>query len=175
LVNVAVYGLLFVLSVFFQRGQHLSPLATGLDFAPLTIGVFVGNLSAGGLSNAIGAGKVIASGAMLGAAGTAALLPAHGGTPYIALAAQLVALGLGVGLVVPAITSALLGSVDPSRSGVASGTLNTLRQTGSVLGVALFGSLVAGPGRLVPGLHLALGIAAVLVLAIILLARSVDA
>jgi DHA2 family methylenomycin A resistance protein-like MFS transporter len=45
---------------------------------------------------------------------------------------------------VTAITSALLGSVDPSRSGVASGTLTAFRQTGSVLGVALFGSLLAG-------------------------------
>jgi DHA2 family methylenomycin A resistance protein-like MFS transporter len=36
--------------------------------------------------------------------------------------------------------------VDPSRSGVASGTLTAFRQTGSVLGVALFGSLLAGMG-----------------------------
>jgi hypothetical protein len=36
--------------------------------------------------------------------------------------------------------------VDPSRSGVASGTLTAFRQTGSVLGVALFGSLLAGLG-----------------------------
>ena len=47
----------------------------------------------------------------------------------------------------------------PSRSGIASGTLNTARQTGSVIGVALFGSLIAG-GRPGGGLHVALVIAA---------------
>jgi len=54
--------------------------------------------------------------------------------------------GFGIGLIVTASTSALLGSVDASRSGVASGTLTAFRQTGSVLGVALFGSLLAGMG-----------------------------
>jgi MFS transporter, DHA2 family, methylenomycin A resistance protein len=67
-------------------------------------------------------------------------------------------------------TSAMLGSADPSRSGVASGTLNSARQTGSVIGVALFGSLIAG--RLVPGLHVALAIAWALWAAAALLALA---
>src|SRR3954465_15463289 len=66
------------------------------------------------------------------------------------------ALGGGVGLVVPLMTSELLGSVDRARSGAASGTLNTMRHTGSVIGVALYGSLVAG-SSVVSGLHAALG------------------
>jgi DHA2 family methylenomycin A resistance protein-like MFS transporter len=45
-------------------------------------------------------------------------------------------------------TRSLLGSVDRSRSGIASGTLTTMRQTGSLVGVTLCGSLVAGPGQL---------------------------
>ncbi|MGC1766424.1 MAG: MFS transporter, partial [Pseudolabrys sp.] len=56
----------------------------------------------------------------------------------------LVAMGGGLGLLVPPMTSALLGSVEKARSGVAAGVLNSTRQTGSVLGVALFGSLLAG-------------------------------
>jgi DHA2 family methylenomycin A resistance protein-like MFS transporter len=60
-------------------------------------------------------------------------------------------------------TSELLGSVDRSRSGVASGTLNTMRQTGSVIGVALFGSVVArSGGGVAPGLHAVLGISVAL-------------
>jgi hypothetical protein len=42
------------------------------------------------------------------------------------------------------LTSTLLGSVEKPRSGVAAGVLNSTRQTGSVLGVALFGSLAGG-------------------------------
>jgi len=51
-------------------------------------------------------------------------------------------MGGGLGLLVPPLASTLLGSVEKARSGVAAGVLNSTRQTGSVLGVALFGSLI---------------------------------
>ncbi|MDE2061611.1 MAG: hypothetical protein KGJ00_04315 [Bradyrhizobium sp.] len=44
-------------------------------------------------------------------------------------------IGGGLGLLVPALTAALLGSVEKSRSGIAAGVLNAIRQTGSVLGL----------------------------------------
>jgi MFS transporter, DHA2 family, methylenomycin A resistance protein len=68
-----------------------------------------------------------------------------------------------VGLIVPLMTSELLGSVDQSKSGIASGTLNTMRQTGSVVGVALFGSLIATAG-IAGGLHASLAISIALLL-----------
>jgi DHA2 family methylenomycin A resistance protein-like MFS transporter len=52
----------------------------------------------------------------------------------------------------------LLGSVEKARSGVASGALNSARQTGSVIGVSLFGSLIGGSLGLVSGTHWALSI-----------------
>jgi MFS transporter, DHA2 family, methylenomycin A resistance protein len=107
------------------------------------------------------------------AAGYASLLGIQAGTAYPALVGSLLACGLGIGVLVPAVTSALLGSAEPSRSGVASGTLNSARQTGSMIGVALFGSLIAG--RLVPGLHVALVIAVTLCVAAALCARAVRA
>ena len=50
---------------------------------------------------------------------------------------QTVMIGAGIGLTVPPMTSALLATVDRKQSGVASGVLNTMRQGGSVIGVAL--------------------------------------
>jgi MFS transporter, DHA2 family, methylenomycin A resistance protein len=70
--------------------------------------------------------------------------------------AQQLLLGTGLGVLVPPMTSSLLASVERSRSGVVSGTLTTLRQTGSVVGVALFGTLIAGHHRFYTGLHTAL-------------------
>ena len=61
-------------------------------------------------------------------------------------------------------TSALLATIDRGQSGVASGVLNTTRQLGSVIGVALFGSLIAGRDQFVPGVHLALYLSAVVLL-----------
>ena len=60
-------------------------------------------------------------------------------------------IGGGLGLLVPPLTATLLGSVETSRSGIAAGVLNATRQTGSVLGVALFGSLVGQPDAFMRG------------------------
>jgi MFS transporter, DHA2 family, methylenomycin A resistance protein len=50
----------------------------------------------------------------------------------------------------------LLGSVEKSRSGVAAGVLNSTRQTGSVIGVALFGSLLEHKDAFMTGVHVSL-------------------
>jgi hypothetical protein len=70
------------------------------------------------------------------------------------------------------LAATLLGSVDRARSGVASGTLSTARQSGSVIGVALFGSLIAG--GLVAGLRLALLVSIVLALIVVALTSGID-
>src|SRR5258708_22737031 len=74
-------------------------------------------------------------------------------------------MGAGVGLLVPPLTSTLLGSVEKSRSGIAAGVLNSTRQTGSVLGVALFGSLAGQANAFMAGMHESLMISAFLLLA----------
>ena len=165
LINVAFYGLIFVFSLFFQRTQHFSALEAGLAFAPMTAAIMGANAVAGRLEQRFGARAVIAGGALLMAAGAVALEGVGSASPFPALVAQLVALGFGLGLIVPVMIASLLGSVDRARSGIASGTLNTARQTGSVIGVALFGSLIAA-GGLVTGLHVALGVATVLCLVV---------
>jgi hypothetical protein len=65
---------------------------------------------------------------------------------------------------VPPLTSTLLGSVEKSRSGIAAGVLNSTRQTGSVLGVALFGALAGEGSAFTAGTHAALVISACLLL-----------
>jgi DHA2 family methylenomycin A resistance protein-like MFS transporter len=169
LVNIAYYGLIFVFSLYFQRAQGYSAIATGLAFVPPSVAIIVANLLSGRLASRFGPRAVITAGMLLMAAALAALLGIGAGTAYVALVAQLTALGFGLGLAVPVFTAELLGSVERERSGVASGALNSARQTGSVIGVALFGSLIAG--NLVGGLHLALAISLGLTLACAALAR----
>jgi MFS transporter, DHA2 family, methylenomycin A resistance protein len=53
-------------------------------------------------------------------------------------------------------TGLVLSAVERSRSGVASGALPAFRHAGSLLGIALFGSLAAS--SFYPGLHTALWI-----------------
>jgi MFS family permease len=88
------------------------------------------------LAALIGTRPVILTGLAAMAAGCAGLLFAGSGTPFAQLVGQQVLLGGGIGLPVPPMTSTLMGSIERSRSGVASGTLNAMRQVGSVVGVA---------------------------------------
>jgi len=164
LANIAVYGLIFVLSLYFQQVKGLSPLATGLAFVPMFGVVLPVNLIAPRAAERFGARAVIATGAVIAAAGCAALMPIGPATPYWAIGLQLAAIGGGLGLLVPPLTSTLLGSVEKSRAGVAAGVLNSTRQTGSVLGVALFGSLLGQEGGLVIGARASLPIATILLL-----------
>jgi len=99
-------------------------------------------------------------------AGCAALLWAGPGTSYPAMLAQQVLLGGGLGLLVPPMTGLVLSAVERSRSGVASGALTAFRQAGSLLGIALFGSVAASD--FYPGLRTALWISiAVLALSVV--------
>jgi MFS transporter, DHA2 family, methylenomycin A resistance protein len=154
LINLAFYGLIFIFSLLFQREQGFSPLKAGLAFLPMTASIMAANLCSGRLTQRFGVRAVILLGLGLMAAGCLGLLGITHGTSYWGIALQLLILGAGLGSIVPPLTSALLGSVDRSRSGVAAGTLFAMRQSGSVIGVALFGSLLAG--RFIAGLHIAL-------------------
>jgi DHA2 family methylenomycin A resistance protein-like MFS transporter len=162
LANIAVYGLIFVLSLYFQQVNGLSPLMTGLAFLPMFGVVLPVNLIAPRVAERFGARRVIAAGAAIAAAGCGALMLIGPHTPYWAIGPQLLAIGGGLGLLVPPLTSTLLGSVEKSRAGIAAGVLNATRQTGSVLGVALFGSLLGG--AFVMGARASLAISALLLL-----------
>jgi DHA2 family methylenomycin A resistance protein-like MFS transporter len=165
LVNVCFYGLIFLFSLLFQSQHRMSALETGLAFLPMTAAIIAANLLSGRLSGRIGGARTVLIGVIAMLTGCVGLLWTSHATGYGAMLAQQLLLGAGLGLLVPPMTATLLGSVERSRSGVASGTLTTMRQTGSMFGVALFGTLIAAHDRFFAGLHAALlvSIAALLI------------
>ncbi|MCJ9707102.1 MFS transporter, partial [Bradyrhizobium sp. SHOUNA76] len=176
LVNIAIYGLIFVLSLYFQRINGLSAWWTGLAFVPMMAAVLPVNLLAPRLAERIGPCPTIVVGACVSALGCLGLLWIAADTSYWMICAQMIAISSGLGLLVPPLTSTLLGSVEKARSGIAAGVLNATRQTGSVLGVALFGSLVAAERAFMAGLHLSLLVsAAVLLLAAVVIGLGAPA
>jgi DHA2 family methylenomycin A resistance protein-like MFS transporter len=164
LVNIAIYGLIFVLSLYFQRINGLSAWWTGLAFVPMMGAVLPVNLLAPHLAERIGPCPTIVVGACVSALGCLGLLWIEADTSYWTICAQMIAISGGLGLLVPPLTSTLLGSVEKARSGIAAGVLNATRQTGSVLGVALFGSLVASEGAFMAGLRASLVVSATVLL-----------
>jgi MFS transporter, DHA2 family, methylenomycin A resistance protein len=162
MINVPFYGLIFVFSLYFQKINGWSPLVTGLAFVPMMGVVLPINLIAPRLAERFGGSRVVAAGALISAASCLTLLGLERGVGYGSLCAPLIGMGAGLALCVPPLTSALLGSVEKSRSGLAAGVLNSARQTGSVLGVALFGSLIEGTNDFIFGTRAALLISALL-------------
>ncbi|WP_228560833.1 DHA2 family efflux MFS transporter permease subunit [Catenulispora pinisilvae] len=165
-VNAAFYGVIFLLSLYFQQVAHKSPTVTGLLFAPITAVVSVVNVTvAARMVARIGARLSMTIG-LTGTAGAMLLLLAvRPDQPAWALVLLLVPVSFAGAFVVPALTIMVMGSVPAERAGTAAGIVNTSRQVGGALSVAVAGALVAG-GDFAHGMHVTLiGIAVVLAVA----------
>ncbi|MGW4520202.1 MFS transporter [Amycolatopsis sp. NPDC004378] len=136
IVNFGLSGVLFVLSLYFQESRGYSPSSTGLAFLPLTIPTAFNPIFTGRLVARIGPRVPAVSGFLLMASGV--FLQAFSAPSVLALAL----LGFGVSLAIPALLTAVVGSVPPELAGTAGGALNASRQTGAVLGVAVLGALL---------------------------------
>jgi DHA2 family methylenomycin A resistance protein-like MFS transporter len=163
--TVGFYGLVFLLSLYLQQLRGLSPLQTGLAFVPMTGLTGVVTLLTPRIAARFGPRIPMALGQALIAAGLLGVCAAMVGAPIWLLAALSVLIGLGSSLAVPTLTALLVSSVPAQRAGIASGVLNTCRQLGGALAVAVFGALVAQRETFVQGMQVSLVTAALLLLA----------
>jgi DHA2 family methylenomycin A resistance protein-like MFS transporter len=159
-INLTLYGMIFVLGLYLQQVLQYSPIEAGIAFLPLPVVLGMANVAAGPIGDRFGLRMPMAMGLLIGAVGYCLLARLGPASRYTTLLPGLMMIPLGVGLSVPLMTAALLASVPKERSGVASGVLNTVRQAGGGIGVALFGALMAGHG--VGGIRLALLLSAAL-------------
>lgn len=174
-VNMAYYGTVFVLSLFMQRVRGETALQAGLAFLPLTGGFLVSNVASGWVVARYGPRRPMMIGAGVGALGYALLHFTQADTPLAAMLLPFLLIPAGMGLAVPAMTTAVLASVEHKRAGTASALLNTARQAGGAVGVAAFGALASGAdaASVVSGMRISAAIAAALLVAGLLLAGLV--
>ncbi|HVW21343.1 MAG TPA: MFS transporter [Opitutaceae bacterium] len=174
LVNLTYYGIIFVIALYLQQVLRYSAIDAGLAFLPLTATFIVANLVSAWMAARYGSRRPMILGGLIGAAGFLLLRTLGPASPFAAMLAPFMLLPLGMGMAVPAMTAAVLASVDKSWSATASAVLNTARQAGGAVGVAVFGALAAG-GRIVPGMGMAAAISAGLLLLGALSALTVEA
>ena len=161
LINLGFYGELFVMSLYLQQVHHLTALLAGVVLLPQMAMAVVGSITSGRVMARTGPRRPMLLGLCLGGVGLlilAVVVGAH--AAYMLLLVPFVAAGLGMSFTMPAATAVVMEAAPPERGGLASGAINSARQVGGVIGVALLGSLVAGPGAFIPGLRVGLGIAA---------------
>lgn len=154
LFNFGIYGELFILPLYFHQMKNFTVMQIGFALLPLMSLVAVACFYSGKL-----VGKTTAKLPMLIGLSTAALgflyfCFIHETTPYIFLILPLMAIGFGTSFSMPAATIAAIHSVPANSAGMASGALNTSRQIGSLMGVAIFGSILASTPSFLLGMHI---------------------
>jgi DHA2 family methylenomycin A resistance protein-like MFS transporter len=161
--TIGFYGLVFLLSLYLQEIRGLSPLMTGLTFVPMTGLTGCVTLLAPRAAARFGPRVPVSLGLLSNASGLLALTIAialH--APILVIAVLTIPVGFGSALAIPTITAVLLNAVPTERAGTASGLLNTCRQLGGALAVAVFGALIAQHDTFEWGMQISLSIAAVL-------------
>ncbi|WP_081952181.1 MFS transporter [Kitasatospora phosalacinea] len=141
LANFGLSGLLFVLSLFFQEGRDYSPAVTGLVFLALTLPTAFNPVYTGRLVGRTGPRGPATLGFLLMGTGALVQAPFTGGSA-LALAATLtglLAFGFGVSFTLPALVAGTAGAVPAEFAGTGAGVLNSARQVGASLGVAVLG------------------------------------
>jgi DHA2 family methylenomycin A resistance protein-like MFS transporter len=137
------YGALFVMSLYFQQLRGWSPAAAGVALLPFTVGPVLAPLVFyRPLARRFGHARMLVSGFVGCAAGSATLgfISAH--TAYPVVGIGLLLAGGASTVVFSALTSLLMSTVSADQAGLASGVQNTARQTGALMGVAVFGSVL---------------------------------
>jgi MFS family permease len=142
----ALFGFIFFNGLYFQQVLGYSPAQAGLRLLPNTLTVMVAAPLAGRLAGRFGYRLPVVLGTVI--AGSAMLLLARIGTetPYANLWWKLTLFGVGLGLVNSPVVAAAQAALPPERSGTASGMVNSARQTGGLLGIALLGAIVTAVG-----------------------------
>ena len=140
--NFSMYGILFIESVYLQSARGMDAFATGLTITPFTLFPTIASRLLGKRNGIPYLRPRISLGLALAAIGCGILTVAALSTAFWPVPVGLGLLGISMGIIMPAMTAGVLLSSAPENSGLASGVLNSTRQVGGTIGVALLGTIM---------------------------------
>jgi EmrB/QacA subfamily drug resistance transporter len=143
LVYGALMGVMFFLPQFLQLVQGDSPLQSGLAMLPAAGGLFLASLFSPRWAERFGTRRIVVSGLLLVVAGLALAAYLTADSAYVHVGTSLGLMGLGLGMVLPQATNAVLASVPRERAGMGSAVNDGVGELGGSLGVAILGSLLS--------------------------------
>jgi MFS transporter, DHA2 family, methylenomycin A resistance protein len=161
--NFVMYGTLFVESVYLQNSLALGAFTAGLVITPFTLVPTITSRLLGRRNGVPYLRPRISIGFAIAAVGSAVLMLSTRFPSLWLIATALGLLGVAMGSIMPAMTAGVLVSSDPQNSGLASGLLNSARQVGGTLGVALLGTIMQS-FPMTTGFACAIGVTVVLLL-----------
>ncbi len=171
LVSLGMFGVFFFVSLYIQNILGYSPTKAGAAFLPMTMLIILVAPIAGRASDRIGSRWLMGAGMSI--LGVSLLLYQRVGlhSDFWTLLPAMLLGGVGMALTMSPMTAAAMGAVPVDKAGVGSGVLNSFRQVGGAMGIALMGAIVAsyvhagsrtllGREQFVNGLHAALLVSA---------------
>ncbi len=156
MVGAVMFSVFFFLSQFLQDVQGYSPLRTGFAFLPMPLALIVGTQMSSRLIGRVSARTLLMIGPLIASVGLILLSQLHASSSYalhVGIPGSIITFGVGMSFV-PLTISANSG-VERRDAGLASGLINTARQIGGSLGLAVLLTIAAA------GTHASAGSAAV--------------
>ena len=141
LAYAALAAMFFFVTLYYQNVKGWSAVKTGMSWIPLNLFFLVVSPLAGRIVSHLGMAWTVGGGFALAGGATIGLGRLDVASSYAAAWPWYLLTGLGYGLLVPAVSSAGMGAIPAERAGVGSGILNSSRQIGAAVGLAVLGSI----------------------------------
>ena len=135
-------GVIFLLVLFLQIVLGFSAIKAGLTLLPLPVAIMIVAPFAGRLTDKIGGRWLLFAGTFITAVGIYLMSDLSGVTDWTNLVLPLAVCGVGMGLVMAPVTTVVMASTPLEQSGAGAGILATVRQIGSVMGIAVLGAVL---------------------------------
>jgi EmrB/QacA subfamily drug resistance transporter len=175
LVGLAMFGIFFYNSLFLQRVLGYGAIKTGATFLPMTVLIIFVAPAAGKLADRIGPRWLMGAGMVLLSVALLLFATLTAASSWWNIVPGLVVGGVGMAITMAPTTAAAMGAVPVDQAGVGSAVINSMRQVGGSLGIAIMGALVATTvsvapfsplyaEQFVPGYHRALEVGAAILL-----------
>jgi EmrB/QacA subfamily drug resistance transporter len=148
LAYVSLAGMFFFVTLYFQNVKGWSAVRTGMSWIPLNAPFLAIAPFAGRIGKRYGTAWTVTAGFVIAGIGMLGLGRLDVESSYAAAWPWYLLTGLGYGMLVPAVSAAAMSAVPADHSGAGSGILNSSRQVGAAVGLAVLGSLsVAAASR----------------------------
>lgn len=143
LFGVSLFGMMFLLPLYYQVTQGKGALEAGLLLAPQGVGTVLALLIVGRWTDRIGARPIVLGGLIVSIIGTLAFTQVHADTAELLLAASLVVRGIGLGAAaVPLMAAVYQGGLRPADIPRATSAVNIFQRVGGSFGTAVLAVLL---------------------------------
>ena len=139
----ALFGFVFLITMYFQFLRSYSPLGTGVRTLPVALSMGAASVLGTRLAVRVGNKAVVGTGLAMMAVGFMWISRSSVHTPYIEIVGQMLVTAGGMGLTSAPATEAIMGVVPREKAGVGSAVNDATRELGGTLGVAVIGSVFA--------------------------------